>query len=221
LVEIDSLTSGKCACLPSHVQKKQTSMPTRTNQLLRIRRPSCPIARRLDLFHCLNVSAAAAALSAGTCDRLERGEELIDLEEEIHYQKILACIWDLVAWNLEGSGPPDVLPTLSHYHKRGSEHLSHRRCYGFWRATPCHHPARAHTKISERPRGIRASRRVEKTTSYNAAPADDSASEHGPSPSSREATSTPSPGQRRVFFFAKRSRRRRQIDDRCTCPHIA
>jgi hypothetical protein len=135
-VEIDSLTSGKCACLPSHVQKKQTSMPTRTNQLLRIRRPSCPIARRLDLFHCLNVSAAAAALSAGTCDRLERGEELIDLEEEIHYQKILACIWDLVAWNLEGSGPPDVLPTLSHYHKRGSEHLSHRRCYGFWRATP-------------------------------------------------------------------------------------
>jgi hypothetical protein len=53
---------------------------------------------------------------------------------------------------------------------------------------------------------------------YNAAPAVASASEHGPSPSSREATQPPSLGLDGVYF-AKTVTKRRDRENRCTCPN--
>jgi hypothetical protein len=54
--------------------------------------------------------------------------------------------------------------------------------------------------------------------SYNATPPGAWASEHGPLPSSREATGWPSPSQSEVIF-AKTQRRRRAKTTRCTCPY--
>jgi len=54
--------------------------------------------------------------------------------------------------------------------------------------------------------------------SYNAASAGDSASEHGPSPSPREATGHPSASRTRMYF-AKTVTKRRGKRRRCTCPY--